>query len=65
MMKTVYADGTAVPTGICIQVDHYEQEFTLKISSMRHISAETLKDLIQQKFKVLEIQKCGELVVAR
>lgn len=64
-MPTVYGDGTAVPNGVCVQVDHYEQEFTVKISSMRHISAETLKDLIQQKFKVLEIQKSRELVVAR
>lgn len=64
-MKALFADGKPVPAGRTIVPDHYEQEFTIKISSMTAISAEMLKNLIQNKYKVLEIEKTNAIVYPR
>lgn len=48
-----------------ISVSNFEQSFTITIKSMSHISTDTLKNLIQTKFEVTDIQLSNETINAR
>ena len=55
-MNYINPNGNPVPAGYCVTPDHFELEFTVKIRSMRRISEDTVKDIIQTKFEVVDCQ---------
>jgi hypothetical protein len=59
----VYGSGLPVPPNHCVQVDHQEQTFLVKVSSMRRVGGDELTRLIQEKFKVLRCEQVAELTV--
>ncbi len=50
-------DGSPVPTGVCVTLDHSTQTFTVQIRALRFVSPETIKDLIQKKFEVIDVKE--------
>jgi predicted transcriptional regulator len=46
--------------GKTVQIDHVENTFVLTVSSLSGVSWHQVKDLIQQKFKVVDIEEQGE-----
>jgi hypothetical protein len=53
-----------IPDGCTVQVDHQINTFVVSIRSNQPISADGLKDLIQNKFEVIDcIQTDGSVVV--
>jgi hypothetical protein len=61
----VYANGTPVKEGEHVIPDHYETTFTVTIRSLNQISEDQLKDQIQQRCEVTNIQKTGLRCVVR
>lgn len=56
--KTVMIDGSNPERGETISVDHTTTEFRVVIRSMSgQVGPETMKNLIQQKFEVVEIEE--------
>ena len=56
-MKYVYQDGSPVPENHCVIPDTIEKSYIVTVRSMRHISADTIKDLIEKKFEVVTCEK--------
>ena len=57
--KTTMIDGSNPERGETISVDHSTKEFRIVIRSTSNVGIESMKDLIQQKFEVVEIEETG------
>lgn len=62
MVKTnhIHVDGRPVVEGHCVVPDHYVQTFTVTVRSLRGISGETLKNLIQKSYEVVVAELTAE-----
>ena len=56
-MNTINLTGKPIDDGQTVVVDHYTQRFTVVIRSMSPIGEDTLKNIIQQKYEVVEIKQ--------
>ena len=64
-MIFIKADGSDVPKEQTITVDHFQQVFTVVIRSMSRVHPDTLKDLIQRKYEVLEVDVNKEIGIIK
>ena len=55
----IHLYGKPLVDGKTVTLDHTVQEFTVVVRSMNHVHPQTLKDLIETKFEVVNI-KMGE-----
>lgn len=65
MSQTIRPDGTPVPHGHCVEVDHTLTTFTVVVRSMNKVGPQTIKDLIQKKFEVVEVKQIDDQWVTR
>lgn len=56
-MKIITTDGRELPAGVCVTPDHYMQTFVVQVRSIRQLSADNIKDLIQAKHEVTSIKE--------
>ena len=61
--KYIYANGQPIPQGHCVVPDHSVQTFTVTIRSLRTLSPETIKNLIEKKFEVLDCEETAGTIV--
>lgn len=59
----IYSNGDRVPAGVCISQDTTISTFTIEVQHQIPIGPDTIKDLIQKKFKVLNVTQTGRLIV--
>lgn len=52
-----------MPINETVIVDHFTQRFTVVIRSLSPVGEDTLKNLIQQKYEVVEIEKQDTIAV--
>ena len=60
-----YADGRTVPEGTRIMPDSFVNTFLITVQTMQGLPTSRLKDVIQTKFKVTEINLLETVVIAR
>lgn len=60
----IFPDGKPVPHGKTVTIDHYENTFTVKVSSTQNVKEETLKRIIENHFKVLNIDLTDSNAIA-
>lgn len=61
----VHGDGTPVKPGVCIQPDHYETVFAVRVRSLQPLSDQQLQDVIQSKYEVVTIARLEKKCVVR
>jgi len=61
--KHQYGDGTKPPLGKVVQTLEIVDEFRMKVHSLNGVSADTLKDQIQDRYKVDKITHLERLVI--
>jgi hypothetical protein len=64
-MKTIFATGEEVPVGQRVSADHYMTEFTVKVRSTGFMSDDALKQVIQQRHEVINIECTDRTMVVR
>lgn len=57
--------GRPVDAGQCVMPDSTLQTFTLQIHSSSAVDRDVLKNLIQQKFKVLTLEKTAQTILVK
>lgn len=57
MAESIRVDGTPVPRNYCVQVDHTLTTFVVVVRSMNKVGPDTIKDLIEKKFEVVEVKQ--------
>jgi hypothetical protein len=63
--RAVFPDGSPVPRDWCIMPDHYTNTFTITVRSLRPISEETIKGIIEEKLEVVAVEATAQTVVVR
>ena len=63
--RTIMVDGSPVPHGETITVDHQVQTFTITLRSMVNADPVILKRLIQQRYEVLSVESTNKTFYAR
>lgn len=53
----VEVNGKPIQPGTTFTVDHTEQVFTIKVRSLSGVGAESLKDHIESKWEVVQIEE--------
>ncbi len=56
-MKYLHTDGTPARPGICMMPDHHVQTFTLTVRSLRPLSSDRLKEIIETKEEVVACER--------
>jgi hypothetical protein len=64
-MNVIFATGEEVPVGHRVSPDHYMTEFTVKIRSTGILYESQLKDLIQTRHEVTNIECTDRTMVVR
>lgn len=57
--------GRPVDGNQCVTIDSNLQTFTVQIHSLSPVDREVLKNLIQQKFKVITLEKTNQTLVVK
>ena len=65
LAKYRYPDGKGPCVGVVITPDNYEETFTVTIRSMRSLSEETVKNLLQTRYEVTAIEKTEQVITVR
>lgn len=58
--KNIKIDGTPIPQGHCVTPDHSVQTFVVQIRSLSGIHPDTVKDQLQKKWEVINIEKTDQ-----
>ena len=56
-MRTQNIGDKPIGDGQTVQVDHTIKTFTVSVRSMSNVGADTIKNLIEAKFEVVEIKE--------
>ena len=59
----IFADGSEVPPDVCVRTSTVRQTFTVTVESMQHIPAQWLKNAIQERYKVIDIEQTKSVSV--
>lgn len=61
-MKLQRIDGKPIRDGQTVSSDHVVQKFTVTVRSLNMVGTDTIRDLIQKKFEVMDIECTGGTV---
>ena len=64
-MKFIFTDGTKVPKGETIVPSTFTVTFEVTVCGMNRISADSIKNVIQQKYKVAQIKELNAICVVK
>lgn len=66
MQTTVIrTDGTPVPAHHCVTPDHNLNTFVVTLRSLAGVSQETVKNLLQTRYEVVEIEPVNNVLVVK
>lgn len=64
-VQYVDAQGNPVETRNCIVPDNHITTFVVKVRGMRAVTAQMVKDTLEQRYEVVEIEPLAQVVVVR